>query len=298
MKSTIQQTKDSFVHWFTIILVFHSKLKMNFESHFAKIISNLTQNRMDLAAIDKTFHSCSNNSDRIQIVLEMDKTTNALQLQYAIYLHQQEIRKPQKSNQLSTSIRSEGNTLYHRKQSSRALLCYNNSILVGEGVSLALAYGNRSAVLYDMKHWHHSLRDIQLALDQGYPKELEYKLRERQGNCLLKINNTSQAFISFSQAKDLLTSSSEHPGKLAAIEKKLKKLEPIGNISSMKLEDIEKSIIQFDEVRKATPDKIRGTNPLLPCASEFIELAQFQNRGRSLIATQELDPGIFFIHLN
>lgn len=63
-------------------------------------------------------------------------------------------------------------------------------ILLGEGDSLALAYSNRSLVLYESRKWLEALRDIQLALD--HQKNLEFKLRKRQGDCWMELKKEGE----------------------------------------------------------------------------------------------------------
>lgn len=50
----------------------------------------------------------------------------------------------------------------------------------GQGKDLALALANRSAVLFSLKQYYLALDDIKLALESGYPKELQFKLLERK----------------------------------------------------------------------------------------------------------------------
>ena len=48
-----------------------------------------------------------------------------------------------------------------------------------------MAYANRSAALMHMHEYDASLDDIEEALNNGYPAELQYKLLERRAKCLL-----------------------------------------------------------------------------------------------------------------
>nr|XP_027217180.1 SET and MYND domain-containing protein 4-like [Penaeus vannamei] len=49
---------------------------------------------------------------------------------------------------------------------------------------LALAYGNRSAVLFELQQYEYSLLDIERALQYDYPEELKNKLLHRKSKCL------------------------------------------------------------------------------------------------------------------
>lgn len=43
--------------------------------------------------------------------------------------------------------------------------------------------GNRSVVLYNISQYEECLSDISAALYFGYPRNLHYKVYERQGRC-------------------------------------------------------------------------------------------------------------------
>lgn len=49
----------------------------------------------------------------------------------------------------------------------------------------AIILANRSATLYHMEKYDETLIDIKRSLDYGYPKELLYKLYERQAKCYM-----------------------------------------------------------------------------------------------------------------
>lgn len=46
-------------------------------------------------------------------------------------------------------------------------------------VQLSIIYANRSACLYHLGDYDLAVSDIQRALDNGYPKELRYKVHDR-----------------------------------------------------------------------------------------------------------------------
>ena len=54
----------------------------------------------------------------------------------------------------------------------------------GKSKELAVALANRSAVLFSLKAFHLALDDIRLALESGYPEELQFKLLERKAKIL------------------------------------------------------------------------------------------------------------------
>ena len=44
----------------------------------------------------------------------------------------------------------------------------------------------RSAVYFQMRHYSKCLEDIEAALMFGYPEDMQYKLMDRRGRCLLR----------------------------------------------------------------------------------------------------------------
>ena len=73
------------------------------------------------------------------------------------------------------------------------------------GPELSLAFANRSACLYHNGNYEKCIQDIKLALNNRYPKNLEYKLLQRKGQCLTKLkrfNEAEEAFIDANKALD------------------------------------------------------------------------------------------------
>jgi SET and MYND domain-containing protein len=271
---------------------------MDFESLFTQICHDLEKSG-DVKEISTRFSTCSTDAQRISFVLALDSVR--ARFQEPLSLAKRAISTPSKSQQLSTSHRVEGNNYYQKKLNWKAISSYNRSLLVGEGEALALAYANRSAVFHDTSDWLHSLRDIQLAFDHGYPEHLEYKLRERQGNCWLQLGHVRQAFISFNLARNLLlvtttNAQQSHKDKLISINSKIVKLgddaNPTIGVSesneSAAAASIERQIIKK---RRTAPDLNRDSNALLPAASTSIELTDSDDRGRCLVATEDIQIG-------
>lgn len=269
---------------------------MDFESLFTQICHDLEKSG-DVKEISTRFSTCSTDAQRISFVLALDSVR--ARFQEPLSLAKRAISTPSKSQQLSTSHRVEGNNYYQKKLNWKAISSYNRSLLVGEGEALALAYANRSAVFHDTSDWLHSLRDIQLAFDHGYPEHLEYKLRERQGNCWLQLGHVRQAFISFNLARNLLlvttTNAQSHKDKLISINSKIVKLGDDANPTIGVSESNESAAASIErqiiKKRRTAPDLNRDSNALLPAASTSIELTDSDDRGRCLVATEDIQIG-------
>ena len=56
----------------------------------------------------------------------------------------------------------------------------------------AIIFANRSAVFFELKRYHLAMKDIELALEFGYPSNLKWKVWLRQANILLAWNKFSK----------------------------------------------------------------------------------------------------------
>jgi len=61
----------------------------------------------------------------------------------------------------------------------------------------ALALANRSAALYYLEEYDACITNIHYALAANYPKELVYKLYDREIKCLVKMRKISLAKLKF-----------------------------------------------------------------------------------------------------
>jgi len=69
----------------------------------------------------------------------------------------------------------------------------------------------RSAALFHLKHYKECLRDIELAMEHGYPDTTRYKLFDRQGSVYLALGNTSEGTACFQKALDNLLTAGLSP---------------------------------------------------------------------------------------
>ncbi|KAK5641696.1 hypothetical protein RI129_010243 [Pyrocoelia pectoralis] len=87
-----------------------------------------------------------------------------------------------KNCKMADELREEGNHHFKLKNDTLALRKYTESIAYAPRGSeqLALAFANRSAVLYQLKLYKECLKDITQALSSNYPKRLCEKLIKRR----------------------------------------------------------------------------------------------------------------------
>ncbi|XP_064119854.1 SET and MYND domain-containing protein 4-like [Macrobrachium nipponense] len=223
-----------------------------------------------------------------------------------------ELQVNEKSDAEAIKFRNEGNTWYRKRELTRALELYNLSIMkavhpvlpvppnpptVSEyddqvekspilphnyGGSdsknhkvLAMAFGNRSAVLYEMKYYDMSLKDIDAALEMGYPEEMAEKLEARRARCL-EARATREH-----KEENLLgieTSPSKDKGKRSTPTTFAQKLNERLTLSHAFLDDIE-------------PPKIQNVNDKAPNLSTAVKVAHIPGKGRGIIATRDIATG-------
>ncbi|CAF3035533.1 unnamed protein product [Rotaria socialis] len=103
------------------------------------------------------------------------------------------------------NFRKKGNDYFVEKDLSRAAWCYRASIALSTSNSqdMALSYGNLSAVLFELNHYHESIRAIQLANDY-YPTELKFKLVFRRAACYHKLSDPERSAYELKICRDLI----------------------------------------------------------------------------------------------
>jgi tetratricopeptide (TPR) repeat protein len=156
-----------------------------------------------------------------------------------------------------------------------AVAIYNQAICYAKDKSvLALAYANRSAVLFQMNEFKGVLRDIQRALETGYPDKLTYKLQERKGRSCLKLNLFLDAKEAFENTLELGTKHILDDTKKTTFVKDLEKLV---KFTQSKTSTKSKSIKLDKDFLEDVSDSCRipklvGINPQMPSLSKAVQI--------------------------
>ncbi|XP_055544486.1 SET and MYND domain-containing protein 4 [Wyeomyia smithii] len=93
-----------------------------------------------------------------------------------------------KNLQQSLNFKNLGNKAFQRESWNEALAYYNMCYMATPGsndMERAIILANRSAALYHLEKYDLALEDIQRAIRFNYPKDMMYKLTERQARCYL-----------------------------------------------------------------------------------------------------------------
>lgn len=137
-----------------------------------------THNRIKEVSLE--FSKIVDNAERIKFCENLMKEFNLLDNYGKLKL--------EKSNKIADLCREKGNKSYSKRQFVDSLIQYNQSLCFAESnETLALAYGNRSAVFFELNLYETCLNNIDLAINHNYPKDKLDKLENRKTLCLEKI---------------------------------------------------------------------------------------------------------------
>ncbi|XP_053964507.1 SET and MYND domain-containing protein 4 [Anastrepha ludens] len=100
----------------------------------------------------------------------------------------------------AAQLKEKGNQAFKAKNWFEAMLFYTRSYMAlpeDKASERAIILANRSATLFHMEKYDETLIDVKRSIDWGYPKELLYKLYERQARCYLAQENFPYAIDCF-----------------------------------------------------------------------------------------------------
>ena len=172
--------------------------------------------------IDNWFKNINKDDSLVDSILEMLKDENTVKADLsqldnferyrAVFLGQKDIESfvdkffvdkmknnvSGKDENKAKNYREHGNSAYMLKDFCKAFNCYSIAILYSptnnESSELALAYGNRSAVFFELRKWENCLIDIDFAMSNGYQSyKKNRKLFFRKIECLIALNRFNEA---------------------------------------------------------------------------------------------------------
>jgi len=191
-----------------------------------------------------------------------------------------------KSGTTASRLRDQGNDKFKAKDNAGALKLYSESIICSPefGPEKSLAFGNRSAALFHIGEYESALNDVNMALKSKYPKNLEYKILQRQAQCLLRLGLYEQALEALNKCETAIAAARLSDEKKGSVTR---------DVNAIALEItglINRSSPAEKAERKRAPE---FSNPSLPYASPKLDLKHSEDatRGRYVVATQELKEG-------
>ena len=245
-------------------------------------ISEILRNSGKLNEISAHFASLKSDNERVIFGLNLQCVHDVIRVRPSYQ---------QKSAEESARMRNNGNKLFQKNHYHKALEVYSRSILVApfecDGKELCLAFANRSAVLFHLKEYEQCLRDIQQALNYGYPEELKYKLFDRQGKCLVQLGRTGKACDCFLEAREALNSSRLDCQKMEEwsrdLEREICKSQQVAKDSGPS--------VLFSGEQVDLPKVMYGQNKQYVSASSAVDVVMSDSLGRHLVARRDINVG-------
>ncbi|XP_025086995.1 SET and MYND domain-containing protein 4-like isoform X3 [Pomacea canaliculata] len=191
-----------------------------------------------------------------------------------------------KSGEKAAQHRSLGNKLFQEKKYQAALLHYTKSVQFAPSSmnDLALAYGNRSAVLFHQLQYQECLTDITRAMEARFPTESIHKLHIRRCRCFLKLGRTIDARAEM-DILHLLADKADSKETKEIISQELKKLEK-------DLIDADTQLIVNTQAHCEFDLSVsHEQNDILVQASSAICLKMSSSQGRFLEAKYDISAG-------
>lgn len=196
----------------------------------------------------------------------------------------------------SEKLREQGNKVFIKGTLNNmtcidALKLYTKSIAFAPYPSeqLALAYANRSAVLFQLGLYLECIQDIDRALTLNYPDDLRAKLYVRKTECLIILESSVENIMKETQYwLDKMTLNDANREKL---QSKLDILycKTVQTGQSVKYNSV------CTEVKKSGSEVplpiIASHNDEVPCASDAVAIKYNTRYGRHVIATRNIQPG-------
>ncbi|RLU24101.1 hypothetical protein DMN91_004310 [Ooceraea biroi] len=219
----------------------------------------------------------------LNIMLEYDIVPNAIGMP--------------KSAKESEKLREEGNKVFV-KGAFNNITCVDALKLYAKAVAfapypseqLALAYANRSAVLFQLGLHTECIQDIDRALALNYPDNLRAKLYIRKTECLIILGNRS--------VEDVLEEARHWLDKMSLNDSSREKLRTKVQVLRRKTLQTESSTQNIRVQRRtgsaeneAPLPTIASCNNEVPCASDAVAIKYDKRYGRHVVATRNIRPG-------
>ncbi|XP_014808732.1 PREDICTED: SET and MYND domain-containing protein 4 isoform X2 [Calidris pugnax] len=185
--------------------------------------------------------------------------------------------------------REEGNRRFGRRQYGAAVRLYSQAAsheLPGSP-EVSLCFANRSAALFHLGHFEVCLEDIARAESHGYPDRLLPKVLLRKAECLLCLGRLQEAANALSAVENKIAVDGimTNPAHQTLLKK----------LSQLKIKIHEKESCP-QPAREARGDIQRDSefweeNDSISGASSSLSLNFDMERGRHLVASQDIQPG-------
>jgi tetratricopeptide (TPR) repeat protein len=195
-----------------------------------------------------------------------------------------------KNSEKSIHFIEEANKLYFKEKGRintliEAWELYSKSIATSDksSTTIALAYANRSAILYNLNKFTECIQDIDAALKLNYPNHLKANLLRRKAKCFKILGKT--------EVDEICEEAIRWLENVSLSDDKKKRLEvKINNTSNDQL-TLER--INYESQSLDLPKIIPHKN--IPSASDAIDIKYNKVKGRHLVANRDIGVGEILI---
>ncbi|XP_046603722.1 SET and MYND domain-containing protein 4-like [Neodiprion virginianus] len=204
-----------------------------------------------------------------------------------LWLQEQLQSRESKSSSKAKQLKDLGNKEFQRKNYASSIPLYTKSAQYAVADELSIAIANRSAALYYMDNFKDCLKDIDLAINIGYPKKLLYKLYIRNAQCYIKLKNRVMAEVAIEKVEEIVNACNE-----ISAEKKDDIFKEVSLLKSLasNLENIAENDSSRTQLCQR-PDVAFESNANFPFASAALDCKYTPQKGRHVIANRDIQKG-------
>ena len=179
----------------------------------------------------------------------------------------------------------QGNIKFGAGDNRAALKLYTESVICAPvGPALGLALGNRSAALYHLGQYEEASRDIELALENKFPRNIEYKLHLRQAQCYIRLGQYHNVEAQLERSRTGLEHAKLPENRKLAVMKDISALS--NEIIRLKQSHTSPSSESVAEPRLAYSEEMAGASNKLK-----LQTSSDKTRGRFVTARENLEAG-------
>lgn len=179
----------------------------------------------------------------------------------------------------------QGNIKFGAGDNRAALKLYTESVICAPvGPALGLALGNRSAALYHLGQYEEASRDIELALENKFPRNIEYKLHLRQAQCYIRLGQYHNVEAQLERSRTGLEHAKLPENRKLAVMKDISALS--NEIIRLKQSHTSPSSESVAEPRLAYSEEMAGASNKLK-----LQTSSDKTRGRFVTARESVLAG-------
>ncbi|XP_047003321.1 SET and MYND domain-containing protein 4-like isoform X1 [Schistocerca americana] len=235
--------------------------------------------------IHKTFSKLSTDEERISICYSDPQVREAI---LSTMKHVRPLYRA-KDPVIAQQKLLEGHKEMSNGDNAKALILFTQALLRAMSAdsepskTLPHAFAARSEVLFEMGKYQESIKDIQLAIREGFPENRRFQLYWRMARCHRHLGETAKARVCLQLSLKLLenASSKDQHSRIIILEE---------------MEALQKSVTsttqqENKEMKPGLPAVVGGENRSMPGASSYLKVAHSDNKGRYCVTRNAIAAG-------